>query len=127
MRKLYEVKHPYYCNEGNYYCPGNKQPGLHYASWGDFLAEWGNEETDFDYNLLFRWDWSEEDPETGEANYNGDDYYRNGRLSLFWMLQRKGLYLWTTVEVCRADEPAVREYLLPRWEHLQALWEGISE
>lgn len=29
-KRLWEVEHPYYCNEGNYYAPGRDQPHQHY-------------------------------------------------------------------------------------------------
>lgn len=123
MKRLWEIDHPYYCNEGNYYAPGNDQPHAHHRSWAEFISEEGN--SDFDMNLVFRFDWKERD-EDDEPTYNGDDYYRNGVLSVFYMGQRKGLYRWATVEVCRADEPAVLEFLRPRWEYLRQLWEGVS-
>lgn len=121
---LWEVNHDYYCADSNYYAPGNAQPGQHFKSIADFLKE--EADADLDYNLLFRWDWQELHEETGEPNYNGDPYYRNGKLFLFFMGQRKGLYRWATVDVCRADEPAVIEYLKPRLEHLRKLWSPLS-
>jgi len=116
-RHLWECRHPYYCEEENYY---SKDAMRSFKSFKGFFDEEGD--ADMDYNLLFRWDWLEEDPETGESNYSGDDYYRNGRLLLFFMGQRKGLYRSVSVEVCRADEPKVIEYLRLRWEHMQLLW-----
>lgn len=118
MEKLYETEHAFYCNEGNYFARPAEQPHGEYKSWACFLAEEGD--CDFDLNLLFRWDWDE------DGVYNGDPNYRNAELRLYWIGQRKGLYRWTTVEVCRADEPAVREWLERRWTHLQKLWSGIS-
>lgn len=118
---LWDVKHAYYCNEGNYY---SNDCGFEYKSWQDFLAEMGN--LDMDYNLLFRWDWVEEDAE-GEPNYNGDPNYRNGTLKLFWMHQRKGRFIYNTVEVCRNDEPAVIAYLTPFWQHLRDLWAPLPD
>lgn len=124
MKHLWEADHAYYCNDGNYFASGNNQPGGHYKSWAEFHEEFGD--ADMDYNLLFRWDWRE-----GEDHnlppYNGDDYYRNGHLMVCWMGQRKGLYRWDIVEVCRADEPAVIEFLRPRWEYLKALWEPLTD
>lgn len=119
---LWEAKHPYYCNEGNYYANGNNQPCAKYPSWADFVSSEGD--ADLDYNLLFRWDWEEGDGE--ESNFTGDIYYRNGRLLLFWMGQRKGLYRWSEVSVCRADEDAVRAWLRPRFDHLLSLWAPIA-
>lgn len=121
--KLWEASHRYYCNEGNYFARGDQQPTCRYRSWGEFLSEEGD--SDPDYNLLFRWDWREgEDYDL--APYNGDDNYRNGLLMLFWMGQRKGLYRWTEVEVCRADEPSVREFLQDRFDFLVSLWAPLT-
>lgn len=115
---LWEAKHAYYCNLGNYY---SNDCGSTYKSWSDFIAEEGD--SDFDYNLVFRWDWQEDD----ERAFTGDVNYRNGQLEIFWMGQRKGAYRYSTVEVCRADEDAVRAFLLPRWEYIRNLWAPISE
>lgn len=119
-KHLWECSHNYYCNESNFFAPGNRQPFTSHKSLAEFLAE--EADADMDWNLLFRWDWREEDPETSKCNYSGDDYYRNGRLLLFFMGQRKGLYRWVEVQVCRADEAEVIKYLMPRWAHLQKLW-----
>ena len=115
---LWEINHPYYCNEGNYFAPGMDQPHEEYDSWAYFLESEGN--ADFDMNLVFRWDWRKSDPdESGWGN-------KTDVLLVFWMGQRKGLYRWTTVQVTDADEDAVKAWLLPRWEHLRRLWEGVS-
>lgn len=120
MKHLWEVDHAYYCNEGNYY---SNECGFEYKSWQDFIEEMGG--VDKDYNLLFRWDWTEEDDD-GEPNFKGDVNYRNGKLKLFWMHQRKGRYVYNIVEVCRADEPAVIAYLTPFWQHLRDLWMPLT-
>lgn len=122
-KHLWEVDHPYYCNEGNFYAPGNEQPYARYRSWAEFIVSEG--ENDFDMNLLFRFDWTENEDDDGRE-FNGDPNYRNGVLFLFWMGQRKGIYRWTEVEVCRNDEPAVLEFLQPRFDHLMLLWEPLS-
>jgi hypothetical protein len=118
---LWEANHPYYCNEGNYYT--SESIGAEYKSWGEFVASEGD--ADLDMNLIFRFDWLE-----GEDHdllpYNGDDYYRNGKLMLFYMGQRKGLYRYCSIEVCRADEPAVSEWLMIRWNHMKLLWAPLS-
>lgn len=121
-KHLWEIKHLYYCNEGNYFA--RESVGIEYRSFADFLAEEGD--LDMDYNLLFRWDWTVENDD-GESNSNGDIYHRNGKLKLFWMGQRKGLYRYSLVDVCRADEPAVIEFLRPRMLHLFSLWEPLNE
>jgi hypothetical protein len=119
MPHLWEVEHPYYCNEGNYYAAGNDQPFITYESWAEFFENEGNSDTDM--NLLFRWDWRKADPE--EKHWGNEHEV----LMLFWMGQRKGLYRWTEVRVTEADEPAVRAWLKERWEHLKFLWEPLSE
>lgn len=116
---LWEVDHPYYCNEGNYYAPGNDQPYCEYESWPEFIASEGD--SDFDMNLLFRWDWRKADP---EGKYWGNE---EDMLLLFWMGQRKGLYRWTEIKVCDADEPAVRDWLTTRWNYLVLLWDGVAD
>lgn len=121
-KHLWEAKHSYYCNEGNYF--SNESVERTYSSFADFLSKEGD--SDMDYNLLFRWDWKEENDD-GESNFNGDVYYRNGELKLFWMGQRKGLYRYSIVDVCRADESAVIEFLKPRMLHLFSLWEPLAE
>jgi hypothetical protein len=122
MKHLWETDHPYYCNEGNYYA--HESVGDEHKSFGEFIAEYAN--ADFDLNLVFRWDWDERDAETEQSTFTGDVNYRNGVLKIFWMGQRKGLYRYSIVEVCRADETAVIAFLKPRWEYMQKLWEGIS-
>ena len=116
VRSLWEVYHSYYCNEGNYHMRGC---GREFKRWQDFHAEMSS--SDMDLNLLFRWDWYEKD-DNGNFTFTGNENYRNGKLKLFWMEQRKGLYHYQIVDVCRADEPLVREFLQSRWLHLQSLW-----
>ena len=130
-KHLWEVEHPYYCNEGNYHAT-REQPFQEYVTWTDFMDE--EADSDFDMNLVFRVDWfeggEEDDPEDrhefSPLLYKGDDTERNGILKLFIMGQRKGLYRWVVIKVCRADEDAVRAYLTPRWEHLKRIWEPLS-
>lgn len=119
---LWEVEHPYYCNEGNYYARGGDHPHQHYKCFADFARAEGD--ADLDMNLVFRWDWYEGG--MGGSPFTGDENYRNGQLSVFIMGQRKGLYRWAIVEVCRADEADVRAYLEPRWRRLQELWSPFA-
>lgn len=124
---LWEVRHPYYCNEGNWFAGSFRDCSCHYERWQDFIAEQGD--NDLDLNLLFRFDW--EPPwEDGDCEkpiqWQGDENYRDSTLKLFYMGQRKGLYRWVTIDVCRADEPAVREWLRVRWEHMRTLWAPVS-
>jgi len=122
MKHLWEVDHPYYCSESNYFAAASNTIS-DFKCWADFIAEWGD--ADEDYNLLFRWDWHE-GPDWDKKEFNGDVNYRNGEFLLFWMGQRKGLFHCSRVEVCRADEPAIHKFLKPKWEHMKALWEPLS-
>lgn len=117
MPHLWEIEHPYYCNEGNYYARESVEGK--YDSWAGFAESEGD--SDFDMNLVFRWDWLKADP-TDEHWGNKTDV-----LMIFWMGQRKGLYRYTTIQVTDADEPAVKEWLTARWHYLQLLWQGISD
>lgn len=121
---LWEVDHPYHSAEGNYFSNNYTTP---YPSWQSFVSAEGD--NDFDWNLLFRWDWTsheyiEHDGLAARQEYASrfGDRDHAWTLSLFWILQRKGIYRVTPVEVCKADEPEVREWLLPRLRHLQLLW-----
>jgi hypothetical protein len=111
MKHLWEIEHPYYCNLGNYF---DNNCGNEYESWADFAAEEGD--SDFDMNLLFRFDWLEADPE--ERHWGNEEE----ELRLFWIGQRKGLYRFTQIKVTKADEPAVREWLQKRLDYLLELW-----
>lgn len=118
---LWEVDHPYSCNEGNYYA--SESVCDEHKTWASFFENY--KDADMDMNLVFRWDWREGE-DWGCSPFTGDVNYRNGHLLIFWMGQRKGLYRYSKVEVCRADEPAVIEFLRPRWEHLKNLWGPLS-
>lgn len=74
---------------------------------------------DDDYNLLYRWDWKIPDP----SDYEGEgEEMPPEQLKLFYMLQRKARPHSVTVNVDRADEPEIREWLKKKWYHLQRLW-----
>lgn len=124
QKHLWEVKHPYYCEEGQYFGNQSEYKTIHeFKSWVEFIAEMGD--SDMDFNLLFRWDWQEgEDYDL--APFNGDVNYRNGRLLMFFMHQRKGFHSTSIVEVCRSDEAAIKAFLLPRLTHLKSLWEPLT-
>lgn len=125
QKHLWEVDHPYYCTEGNYFSTQERhQTIFRFKSWGEFLAEM--RDADPDYNLIFRWDWREgRDHELAE--YNGDDNYRHAEFVMFVMHQRKGYHSTSIVEVCRADEPQIIEFLRPRFAHLLKLWEPLAK
>jgi len=122
MKHLWEADHAYYCNEGNYYA--RERVDDEFKSWAEFIAAYAD--ADFDLNLVFRFDWLEGE-EHNAGKFDGDEHYRNGRLLIFWMGQRKGLYRWSEVSVCRADEPEVIKFLKPRFDYLMELWAPFNE
>lgn len=117
VKHLWEIDHPYYCSENNYF---NNTCHSSFKSWQDYLYERGEE--DLDMNLIFRWDWIIE-PE----NYNADPYYRDGLFEIFYMGQRKGLSTSVFVEVCKNDEEKIKEFLKERWLKIKAIWEPLSD
>ena len=122
MKHLWEVKHSYYCQEGNYF---SNDCHFQYKSWQDFIAAMGD--ADMDYNLIYRWDWKEEEDDFGKSTFNGDANYRNGKLMLFYMGQRKAKAISCEVEVCRADEDAIIAFMKPHWQYMLALWSPLAE
>lgn len=86
-------------------------------------------ESDAELNLLFRWDWEAphvDDDSENPIEWRGDENYRDSTLKTFWVLQRKGIFMCHEVDVCRADEPAVRAWLEERMKHLLKLWEPLT-
>ena len=107
-KHLWEVDHPYYCSEGNYY---KNDCHNRFSTWGEFYGS--ANDWDMDMNLLFRWDWRK--PENGVI----------GTLSTFWVGQRKAALWSCECPVHPDEEPAVREFLQPRLAHLLALWQPL--
>lgn len=122
-KHLWEIDHPYYGPEGNYYANSYQTAEWKHSfdNWGEFLKE-DMSELDFDMNFLFRWDWQVPDPDDYEDGEDIPGEY----LELFWVLPRKGTFLWATITVSREDEETVREWLVPRWGYMQRMWEGIA-
>ena len=127
--KLWEIDHPYYCSESNYF---STECNLEYGSWEEFVEEEGG--NDFNMNLVFRWDWNadqcfDKDTLTARQEYAArfGDRDHAWTLYIFWMGQRKGLFRCTEVKVCKADEPAVRGWLTRRAEHMRILWEPLLD
>jgi len=122
VRRLWEIDHPYYCSEGNYYVGGLRWNEVHseYASWQDFIDEWGT--TDHDMNLVFRRDWKRDD---GEYLEEGEEPEPD-KLYVYWVLQRKAILRSTECIVTEADEPAVQAWLADRATTIAALWEPID-
>ncbi len=120
-RHLWEIDHPYYCTEGNYFVGGLRRPEVHteYDSWAEFHEEWGG--NDPDMNLVFRWDWQRDNGEDLlEGETAGPD-----KLLVFWVLQRKAILRSTACVVTEADEPAVRAWLADRATTIRAVWEPL--
>jgi len=112
--KLWGVEHPYHCSTANYYSNECKHS---WESWAAFFEEFGD--ADDDYNMPFRWDWNPAGPE-----WNGCD---TPELTIFMMLQRKGIFVSHTIKNIRAeDEPAVHKWLTTRWEYMRKLWAPLS-
>ncbi len=117
MTHLWDVKHPYYCSESNFY---SRDCYCMHASWQDFTETMG--QSDGEYNLLFRWDWRA--PEDFE--WQGNEHCRDCILKLFFVMQRKGIFACHEVAVCRADESKVKDWLQDRMKHIVALWEPLK-
>lgn len=119
-KHLWEVEHPYYMNEGNYF-----EVGQHtvWKMWSDFVAEFGD--ANLDYNWFVRWDWLEGE-DRGAGDFAGDVYYRNGRFMLQMIGQRKAYLCSHEIQVCRADEPAILAFLEPRWAYMQEMWAPLA-
>lgn len=111
---LWEAKHPYYCNEGNFFANGYY---TRHDSWAEFYECMGD--SDVDLNLLFRWDWKRY-----EADESGPAYEA---FQAFFIGQRKGLFFSHECKVTPEDEPAVRAWLLTRLPTLLALWAPLVE
>lgn len=122
-KHLWQIDHPYYCNEGNYLASGSMLGEVHsrYESWEDFFEDWG--QNDPDLNLVFRWDWKRADP----ADYTeGEEVPRSDSLFVYWVLQRKAFNRSTECVVTEADEPAVRAWLAERAKTIAAIWEPFG-
>ncbi|MFE1550600.1 hypothetical protein [Streptomyces sp. NPDC058718] len=117
--RLWDIDHPYYCAEGNYFKNGQH---LTYPNWTEFQEEWGS--LDDDLNLVFRWDWKRADP----ADYEpyGEDVPPDA-LHVYWVLQRKAILRSTECVITEADEPAVREWLTRKAARLRLVWEPLLD
>lgn len=118
MQHLWEIKHPYYCEEGNFFGNGNGayETIFHNDSWDEFLDGFGKSEPDL--NLLFRWDW--------RGPHDPDWEVEHDELRLYFMLQRKGYHASVIVKINKSDEGRIREWLMPRFAHLLRLWEPFA-
>jgi len=100
---LWNIEHPYYCSEGNYF---NNECHIEYDNFQSFINEWSD--ADEDYNLLFRFDWEE------------------NTLKLYYMMQRKAFNKSIYITVNQNDEPLIYAFLEQKYTHLQSLWTPFS-
>jgi hypothetical protein len=114
--KLWECKHPYYCNEMNFFANAQTGGPWEFGSWRGFFAEYGD--SDPDYNLVFRFDWKAPDADAEREHH---------LLQVFFVGQRKGNFWCCLVRVTEADEPAARNWLAGRYRHLLKLWTPFAE
>ena len=121
IRHLWEVDHPYYCQEGNYFKTGQHTT---FASWAHFVEDTVFVTADRDQNFLIRWDWHT-DRTPGEPLVRGID--GDDRLLLFFVLQRKAWLCSVEITVTEADEPAVRKFLAECAETMRATWEPLLD
>ncbi|MET9222394.1 hypothetical protein ABZX65_27020 [Streptomyces sp. NPDC003300] len=114
---LWEVDHPYYCQEGNWFSSG--QHTL-FASWAEF-TDTAFHGADRDQNLLIRWDWNSPTRHP-DPDLRGDD---PDELLLFFVLQRKAWLCSVGIAVTDEDEPAVRTWLQECAATVAALWDPL--
>lgn len=115
MAHLWEIDHPYYCQEGNYFKSG--QHTL-FASWTDFTEETLFYRGDRDQNLLIRWDWHK----PGHYEWEGEE-----TLLLFFVLQRKAWLCSVEMPVTEVDESAIHAWLTECAQTMRATWEPLLD
>lgn len=118
MTHLWEIDHPYYCYDGNYYADYRDNHGLEeHASWQDFYDAMG--EADQDWNFVVRWDWKRPDPD----DYELGEEMPSETLHIYYVQQRKGNFWAHVVQVTEADELAVRAWLELQAKQMRNVWE----
>ena len=115
---LWEIDHPYYMSEGSYW---SNDQHADFESLDDFLAEWSD--ADIHYNRVHRWDWRE--GADWEIESDGSDDVI-GRLSIYFIMQRKAKTYSCDVVVRRSDEPRVIDFLKPHAAQEAAIWHPIA-
>ncbi|MFI8448211.1 hypothetical protein [Streptomyces erythrochromogenes] len=116
---LWDVDHPYYCAEGNYFKPGQHTP---FESWADF-TDTTFHSGDRDLNLLIRWDWK---AWSREPDQDPDEPAKD-ELLLFFVLQRKAWLCSVGIAITDEDEPAVRAWLTECAQTMRATWEPLLD
>lgn len=143
MTHLWEVKHDYYSNKGNYFASPADEIFETFDTFTEYLE--GFDPDFLNYNVIYRWDWKtpwelleETDGDCGEDFYirDGDDlkinpkYHiwnpdqttRESRLELYLILPRKGIYTWKEIKVARSEEQQIKEHLQLHFNYLKSLW-----
>jgi len=115
-KHLWEINHPYYCEEHNYFTARENSVD-EFNSWDHFFTDVGDN-LDMDFNLIFRFDWHD--------STNPDHAITQDQLLLFVMGQRKGFFKTWIINVEKTDEEKVIEFLKPRYLHMLKLWEPFS-
>lgn len=118
---LKPTNHSYYCSTARW--DQRRDEVAEFDCWEDFKDDWCPKGItyDDDLNHLFRFDFQykyedETDDNTGPM-----------QLLLFFMLQRKGLFVPVTVNnITEADMPEITEFLQKRWEYLKGQWTEFS-
>ena len=117
---LWEFSPPYYVPDHAW---NSGEGPTEWRSWGKFVLEYGDAIPELH---AICWQWCEgEDHDL--PKYGGDPYYRGARLEIGMWKAGKGLYACHHIDVCRADEPAVREYLGRCWTYTRELWGPVVD
>ena len=116
MKHLWEVEHPYYMNDGNYFRRGDH---VDYRSWDGFLSDWGYDSLDIELNRIHRFDASDAPDCDIEKGYFEITFYR--------VIQRKGFCMSQSVYVPKSREQEVIDYLLPYYAQEKAIWAPFSD
>lgn len=119
MTHLWEVDHPYYCNEANWY---KREDHTCWGSWADFRDSTIFTTGDRDLNLLVRWDWNSyrRGPDADEGADSPDE------LQLYFVMQRKGFLASHHITVTDEDEPEVRAFLAECAKTVGQLWAPLE-
>lgn len=116
------TNHSYYCSTTRW--DQHRDEMAEFDCWEDFKDDWCPNGIVYDDDLihLFRFDFQykyedETDDNTGPM-----------QLLLFFMLQRKGLFVPVIVNnITEADMPEITEFLQKRWEYLKGQWAEFSK
>lgn len=117
-QKLWEIKHEGSGPDHCYWASPNDQ-----APYNTKLDTWESFTADFQYStgygcLVYRWDWIDWTEFKGEDDYETPDE----SLDLFWIYTGSGIMAHTSIAVTKGDEPAIREWLTGRAQHIRDIW-----